>query len=199
MNSGGGEKFTAVAMGMTLRTWWRFPWKPASQCSINHLDLLSFIDDTSPKQEAAEEREGRSTTSFLTHYPSSQVISKATFLERLFFILSLSSLNSLFMALMAIMTLISSIWDNEVLKAPKWLLYPDQNFLPSWGSAFASVQSPRQESLISMSEAVVVPFLHMAAGFFFYCLLLFLYSSIFTIFQSPLSQSTPFPLSFLFF
>lgn len=55
MNSGGGEKFTAVAMGMTLRTWWRFPWKPASQCSINHLDLLSFIDDTSPKREAAEE------------------------------------------------------------------------------------------------------------------------------------------------
>lgn len=101
------------------------------------------------------------------------------------------------MALMAIMTLISSIWDNEILKAPNWLLYPDQNFLPSGGSAFASVQSPRQESLISMSEAVVVPFLHVAAGFFFYCLLLFLYSSIFMIFQSLLSQSTPFPLSFL--
>ena len=67
MNSGGGEKFTAVAMGMTLRTWWRFPWKPASQCSTNHLDLLSFIDDTSQKWEAADEREGRSTTPFLTH------------------------------------------------------------------------------------------------------------------------------------
>ena len=98
---------------------------------------------------------------------------------------------------MDIMTLTSSIWDNEICKAPKWFLYPDQNFLPSWRSAFASVQSPRQESLIHMSELVVVPFLHTVAGFFFCCLLLFLCSSIFMIFLCPLSQSTPFPLSFL--
>ena len=39
MNVGGGEQFTVVAMGMTLRAWWRFPWKPTSRCSINHPDL----------------------------------------------------------------------------------------------------------------------------------------------------------------
>lgn len=48
-----------------------------------------------------------------------------------------------------------------------------------------------------MSEALVVSLLHVVAGFFFHCLLLFLYSSTFMIFQCPLNQSTLFPLSFL--
>lgn len=94
------------------------------------------------------------------------------------------------------MTLTSSIWDNEICKALNgfFILTRTSYHL---GSAFASVQSPRQESLIHMSEPVVVPFLHTAAGFFFCCLLLFLCSSIFMIFPCPLSQYTPFPLSFL--
>ena len=101
------------------------------------------------------------------------------------------------MALMVIMTPIALIWDNEILKPPKWLLHPDQNSTPAWGSVYASVQKPSLESLISMSEAVVVSFLHVVAGFFFHCLLLFLYSSTFMIFQCPLNQSTLFPFSFL--
>lgn len=59
MNAGGGEKFTIVAMGMTLQAWRRFPWKPASRCSITHpgLYLSSDLDGYTASQSERQQRD----------------------------------------------------------------------------------------------------------------------------------------------
>lgn len=57
MNIGEGEKFTAIAMAMTLRAQRKFPWKPASRCSRAHPGLC-FIDRVSKVRDIKGRRKG---------------------------------------------------------------------------------------------------------------------------------------------
>lgn len=63
-NGGEGEKFTAVAIGMILRTWRKFPWKPASRCSMTH-PCLYFTHRASKVRGSGGKRKGEK------HIPSS--------------------------------------------------------------------------------------------------------------------------------
>lgn len=60
MHAGEGEKFIAVVMGMTSQTWQRFPWKPASRCSINHLGFYLSSMKLPKVRGGRERRRGRS-------------------------------------------------------------------------------------------------------------------------------------------
>lgn len=57
MNIGEGEKFTAIAMAMTLRAQRKFSWKPASRCSRAHPGLC-FIDRVSKVRYIKGRRKG---------------------------------------------------------------------------------------------------------------------------------------------
>lgn len=78
MNIGEGEKFTAIAMAMTLRAQRKFPWKPASRCSRAHPGLC-FIDSFQSERHQGKKK-GRCGRHFPAPSLPSQVTLKATFL-----------------------------------------------------------------------------------------------------------------------